>query len=288
MNDYKILFNKISLPDEAVSIFDAVYKRVVSEAGFYADYINVRDKYFGGDCSFKYIAALAEKYSIEPYGLALAFTILYSATMRRNYCEKGYDEEIFYDSLRDLTIWSKVCRRDFGVWGLREYDWLSNQLRCEIFRLGRLQFHYQKFECDSFTKSGHTVRRGDTVINMHIPEGDPLTVESRLDAYRRAYEFFCCGTFVCDSWLLYPKHEQFLPKNSNVLSFMHDFDIIKDSESGDLHNMWRIWGRHENYDPQTLARDTSFRRAYADWLSETGKTGDGYGVFFFDGMNIIK
>lgn len=35
---------------------------------------------------------------------------------------------------------------------------------------------------------------------------------------------------VCNSWLIFPKHYEFLPLNSNIIGFMNDFDILWGSE----------------------------------------------------------
>ncbi|NLB36646.1 MAG: hypothetical protein GX824_05005, partial [Clostridiales bacterium] len=93
---------------------------------------------------------------------------------------------------------------------------------------------------------------------------------------------FCCG-----SWLLYPAHEFFLPKGSNILRFMHDFEIVRSRETDEFNNAWRVFGRYANLPYNELPRNTSLRKAYANWLESGNKAGDGYGIFIFDGEKII-
>jgi len=62
------------------------------------------------------------------------------------------------------------------------------------------------FDADCYEKCGNTLKRGDTVINFHIPSAGPLTDEKRLDSYKQAYKFFGGKdgepmAFVCGSWL---------------------------------------------------------------------------------------
>ena len=48
---------------------------------------------------------------------------------------------------------------------------------------------------------------------------------------------------VCHSWLLYPDNEKFYPKGSNIIDFMHDFEIIhsvdEDKFSGSMESFWQ-------------------------------------------------
>ena len=54
-------------------------------------------------------------------------------------------------------------------------------------------------------------------------------------------------------------------------------------------NLWRIFDKRDTYDPKTLPRDTSLRRAYAEHLEKDGmKVGSGRGIFFFDGEKFYK
>lgn len=63
---------------------------------------------------------------------------------------------------------------------------------------------------------------------------------------------------------------------------MNRFDIFSQGEFGENHpDLWRLFDRMYTGDPGTLAYDTSLRKAYVDRLRMGGKTGWGYGVFFY-------
>ncbi|MBR5619688.1 MAG: hypothetical protein IKW76_08130, partial [Clostridia bacterium] len=80
----------------------------------------------------------------------------------------------------------------------------------------------------------------------------------------------------------------FLPPQSNILKFMDCFDIISSADSEVFNDKWRIFANYKDAEPADLPRDTSLRRAFADRLLAGGKTGSGWGIFFFDGEKILK
>ena len=143
---------------------------------------------------------------------------------------------------------------------------------------------------------GKTFKAGDKYINMHIPSrGIPLTDEVRLASYRAAYPHFSAlfedgiVIFGCSSWLLYPRHREFLPAGMNLLKFMGDFEMVNWKETpDDFHDRWRLYGKHAALPDDQLPCDTTMRRAYADWLLAGNPTGRGFGIIAFDGKNILR
>ena len=153
------------------------------------------------------------------------------------------------------------------------------------------------YEGEDFTmSSGKVFKAGDKYINMHIPSrGIPLTDEVRLASYKAAYPHFAhlfedgIVIFGCSSWLLYPRHREFLPAGMNLLKFMGDFEMVTGKETpDDFHDRWRVFGRYTNLPDDQLPKDTSLRRAYAEWLQAGNPTGRGFGIFAFDGEKMVK
>ena len=278
------LMERIQLQPEARAVVSGIRPLIAGDA-----LEKIRIAFFRGEDTNPEIETLAERLGCEKYGMFLTVYLLLSETTREIYRERGIDEAIFYDTMTDIPIWVNVSFRDYGIWGLREYGWIAGQLRARLFRLGRLQFERIEYRfAQPYTRAGRTIQNGDPIINMHIPEGDSITLDKRLDSYRRAYRFFNLEWFTCGSWLLYPAHYDFLPKNSNIRSFMDDFDIISSHEEHSPGNLWRIFNRrNDNYPPEALPRDTALRRAYADHWAQYGTTGEGVGIFLFDGENIV-
>lgn len=221
----------------------------------------------------------AAEFGCEPYRLSLAATLLLTRNMKVVYEQQGYDLQIYQDSLQDVAIWAKCCKAETGLWGMKQFAWLSGTLRGRLWRLGRMQFEIIHFEEGHYEKDGVVLNDGDTVINTHIPEGEPLTPERRTDAFDRAVRFFGSNVFLCESWMLWPAHYEMLRPGSNVLSFMDDFDIFKSAEYPGVKDLWRVFGYRQDYRPDRLPAESSMQRAYIARLKQNGGlTGCGYGI----------
>lgn len=288
----RVLNEKIEMPKEGCDVIYSVADDVFADESILSNCLRLDEALRSGTYD---IGGLVQEY-IDEIGYDedkfYLFMCEFNAYFTKDKCKEfNWTEDIFYDSMRDITIWGHTCLLRTGSWGMLNYKWVVSLLSCKLVRLGRLQFHKITYDRGLFQRAGVTVRPGDKVINIHIPEGDSLSKEKRIDAYKKAYSFFNMSgkaVFVCNSWLFYEKHREFLPPTSNILSFMNDFSFVEYKESHDLKDMWRIFGYPEHYDDLTkLPRNTGLQRAYADWLVEHGTTGGAYGVFVFDGEKIL-
>ncbi len=239
---------------------------------------------------------LAKEKGVNGDLLCLVMAEIVSLQAKKNFLEKGFSEEHYLAQTYDIAIWAKTCMNMTGHWGInRQYGWVTNSLRgITVSRLGRLQFELVPMNGSGIGQviNGIEIKEDTPMINIHIPEGDSLTKEKRLDAYKRAYKFYNCegmAAFACSSWLLYPKQEEFLPATSNILDFMHDFRITySEDNNGD---MWRVFGsawrpKDNNWD--LLPENTGLQRAYKAWLKKGGSGGEAFGIFLFDGEKIYK
>ena len=159
---------------------------------------------------------------------ALAFYLRLSAQVYEKYQEKGISDEIFDRTFYDITIWCKECFRKYGIYGLEEVWWLALSVKMKLFRLGRLQFEPIQLKEDMVGRQ-RTIPAGTEVLNVHIPEGEPLDYHACIESLRMAEEFFGGKKqiFVCDSWLLSPNLKEVLPENSNILRFQRMFEVTK-------------------------------------------------------------
>ncbi len=279
---------KIGLPDEACAVALPLCETILAS---YADeYTEIfRDM---GDAS--HIFALAEKMREDRDSVMLAVCLLLGTDVREMYAERGIDKEVYWSSMRDIAVWTKTCMKMRGHVGLYEYGWIVNFLQASIVRLHRLEFHLIPFlEDTTWSKAGVTVKSGDPVINIHIPEDGPIKHEDVLESYRRAYRYFNCTgvrAFVCSSWLLYPGNYEFLSAQSNIRAFMNDFDIIQRGDSKWSGDLWRVFGPCQPFDDTSkFPRDTDMQRRMIRYLEEHDYvTGWGYGIFLFDGEKVIK
>lgn len=281
-----LAYDRLDLPDEAREKIDSYIRLILGDAEAFAACRRAAALAFGsGDNAGSEISAISARTGLGKLEVQLALVILYMPESAARYRERGIDDGIYIQSMTDLAIWAKSTFKNLNVWGNTEYSWNLTGLRGDIVRLGRLQFHQIKYRHEDVTVGSLTVKNGDTVINIHVPEDGPLPAAECFDAYRRAYRYFDCGgeaAFVCDSWLLWPGHEDILPETSNILRFKRDFRIVSSDES--TGNLWRVFGRKADFSkPEALPRETGLQRAYADALCRSVTPGTGYGIFAYDG-----
>ena len=226
---------------------------------------------------------------VHAYSAELLLFICFSKHLRELYRLRGISDRIWFDSMSDLKWKLWECKAVKGVWGSFVAGWFPGFFNLTRFALGRLQFEIVAFDGE-YEKNGKSLKKGDKVINVHIPRTlTPLDKKSRDDAYSQAAEFFRDMTdgapiaFVCSSWLLYPEAEKILPAHSNIRGFMADYDIIrsKTNGEGEYGDMWRLFDMDFTGDLNDYPEDSSLRRAYKKFLLDGNRTGSGYGVFFY-------
>lgn len=295
----KEIMAKIDFPEEAVQFLLNEWEEIkdgpVGRALLLGREKYINEEKLDYNAVIKNISEICGENGRNRYPAHMLFFLIISKDLKKRYEKLGIDEEIYYDSMRDLKWKLLECYETDGVWGISVAWWEPGFFVPDRFTLGRLQFELFKFGHD-YTGHGFTLTPDSTVINMHIPSSGPMTPELCMDSFKRAHEFYRdqfpsgISIFMVESWLLFPKHREFLPANSNILKFMDFFEIIKSSEEkpGKRGDMWRIFGKHAKALAEELPRDTGLRRAYADWLQKGGTVGGGDGIFFFDGEKILK
>ena len=163
----------------------------------------------------------------------------------QKYKEAGLPEDVLEATLKDVCTWCISWSNVKGELYLGELEWLSRHLSAKLFRLGRLQYAIGEAEHD-IPKYG--VKRGDPVVEVHIPEGERLTTESCRESLGLARAFFKkhfpeydYKCFTCHSWLLDEELKKYLPENSGIIAFGDMFDIVDRDESWDLIKYLFAW-----------------------------------------------
>lgn len=187
------------------------------------------------------------------------------------YVERGIEDSVYWDTFYDFTLWCGNCYRDYGEYGIAEYDWLYRHIEMSLFRLGRLQFE------KTFAESEWGIAHGEEVISIHIPQGEKLDIQACKESIQRGIRFWGTEyTYVCDSWLLEPELQKLLKADSNILEFQKWFDIV----SVDKHCRQaeeRIFIKVQD-NPADYPEETSLQRAAKRYLAEGGKLGCGIGI----------
>jgi len=112
---------------------------------------------------------------------------------------------------------------------------------------------------------------GMPVLNMHIPEVGPLSVESVSESIAMAREYFTAKGYpasvcVCESWLLDPALQEYGTAAKNILSFQNRFCLYPWPTDGS-EAVGRVFGRGTDVsDPDALPDDTGLRRGLREYL----------------------
>ncbi|MBQ2759930.1 MAG: DUF5596 domain-containing protein [Clostridia bacterium] len=302
-NDFfKDFMSRYNYPEIAVETFSRVLKRLDDEKDFgdkidelVTAYMNPENEELGP--FLDKVTELSKEYNENEYTMHFIFLLLCTPILKENYEKAGIPEYLYWDTMDDLRCKLKECIDCEEVAGTFVAGWFNGFFKLERFAYGRFQYEISdcRTEKDYVLSCGKVVKDGDTYIGFHIPSsGIPLTDDVRLDSYKKAYQaykhLFPDGIviFGCGSWLLYPPHYDFLPENSNILKFMSDFEIVKYKSKDEFSDGWRVFAKDSDLPIDQLPRNTSLRRAFADWLQAGNKTGDGFGLIAFDGEKILR
>lgn len=228
------------------------------------------------------------------YTAQLLLVIACAEFLKKSYEDLNLSEEIYWDTMEDVKCKLIECKTVHNIWGIFVPGWYSGFFRLKRFALGRLQYERFLFEWEDYTKHGYTVHKGDWVYNCHIPSnGQPLTRDAVLDSFGRAYNFFAADRdsdimpIICESWLLFPDHKKYLPKDSNIVTFGSMFDIFKTVYPAGFPDAWRIFGKDYHGDVSQMPAKTSLQRAILSWLRQGNGVGMGFGILLFDGKNVL-
>lgn len=191
------------------------------------------------------------------------------------YVQKGIDEKILMHTLSDLLIWAKNYNLMTGKIGINEHYWIGCHLSGRLFRLGRLQFCKGVMECDCERLS---LKKGDPIIEVHIPQGEPLLKQNCEASVIWAKEFFSkyfpdykYSCFTCHSWLLDYELKEFLKPESNIIEFQNMFDIIGYDESNQAIKYLFDINPEKNV-------QSYLQKKILEHTSSGGKLHEGYGI----------
>ena len=203
--------------------------------------------------------------------------------LEQRYAERGISRDVLTDTLADIVIWAENQYLVHGTVGLAEPLWLEGHLQGKLFCLGRLQFKMENAIASSKT---YSLKEGDPVIEIHIPQGAPLDMDEVHASYLRAKLFFAryfpeygYEYFVCGSWLLDHHLKDFLKPASNILRFASEFDIICEHPSNDA--IRRLFELNPNKGPEN-----SFQRNVRTFVGNGGQLLEGYGILTWDGLKV--
>lgn len=209
--------------------------------------------------------------------LKLAVCLEYSKFTKEEYERLGIDEEIYYDTMRDIKIW---CENNSNK-GLKNSNWIQNHLKFELFKIGRLQYQFYTYSIPKYRKA--PFKKGEKLIYIHIPQGEKLIYSDCVESLKRAIEFFNkyfpdyeYSFFFCESWLLYQENYAFMDISSNILQFQSLFEIIE-SLPIDAQAIERIFGKRQLF-KKNYPENTALQKSAKRFMLNGGKLGIGVGI----------
>lgn len=233
--------DRIGIPLEAKIEIMKVEKKIISNENIAKIFLKCKIELMNNNISLNetlvQIGSFSKELDISEYTLHFVFLINCTDVLLSNYERKQLDEQIFWDSMEDFRCKIMECHEVMGVWGTFVAEWYAGFFNMKRFALGRFQYDEIVYKGDTYRKNGIILNKGDKVYQFHIPSsGKAFDKSARIASYRKAYDFFGIDKnggiliLACHSWLLYKNLQNILPENSNILDFMHDFDIVSSVE----------------------------------------------------------
>ncbi len=120
------------------------------------------------------------------------------------------------------------------------------------------------------------LRKGDQVLDLHIPAGGGMGWEAVTASFAQALEFFArhhsdkpFQALVCRTWFLDGRLCQILPPGANILQFQRMVYLVPIPP--DRGGLWFVFLRDtSNADPDTLPCDTALQKTLVEFLRTRG------------------
>lgn len=207
-------------------------------------------------------------------GLRNLLSVLYLCEiLAERYREQGIPEEILMDTLGDIVRWAKTWSDLKGELYLGELCWLRWHFWMKIFKLGRLQF-LAGYARQDIPEAG--VRKGDPVLEVHIPRTGPLDPQECDASLAAAPGFFAkyfpehrWKCFTCNSWLLDDTLTTLLPMDSNILRFQRRFAPVAKVPSDVIAGFVFRW-KADRQQVLALPADTSLKKSIQERFRSGG------------------
>jgi hypothetical protein len=188
---------------------------------------------------------------------------------------RGIDEQVTWDTLDNIGVRVASHIVEYGEAGFDGAFWLSQHVRGQIYRLGRLQFNVGAVRWDPAPGDGFST--GDPLLGVHIPPGSPLAPAACDESLARARPFFDrhvpggpYGIASCGSWLLDPQLAGMLGDDSNIVRFQRRFARVPGQEWPGDEDVLRFVFGSPKADLAGIDPRTTLERAIVDHLGAGG------------------
>ena len=227
---------------------------------------------------------IAELTDLHPYTVHLLFYVLCAEQTKQMYVERGISLDIYRTSMLAMKWKMQKTHKMYGVWGSAWAAWFRPFFLLHRFGIGRLEFELAPSQAD-YRNGDYSIKKGDPVVNIHIPAAGPLDHDAVVDSYHQAAQFFSTNfpngvvPFQCSCWLLYPPILEMIPRG-NLWAFSQDYEIVSVKDTTLEDDRWRVFFVPETVPVEDYPEDTTLQRKLKAWLLEGHTMGSGLGIFF--------
>lgn len=285
ISDIREIMSFADFSEDATDFFCNVFEKAANDEELSATFQSAKDIYLEKfDCNelFEKLELLSQKSGYHRFTIDMFLVICCMVHLKDVYLEKGYSIEFFSHMVKDINYKITECKKVHGFYGCQRLVWYQGFFKLERFSLGRLQYEW----IDSLYDYKDILKKGDRILNVHIPSGSPLTRESVLSSLDEAYRFYGANckdglAVICTSWLIYPKTSELCPKGSNLRNFYELFDIITEYEDAADSVRWRVFYTNTT-DYKSLPRETGLQKILYDYLNDGNHLGNGVGIVIYN------
>ena len=187
---------------------------------------------------------------------------------KKRYALRGIPDDVLFETLSDLVIWTEIWSGVKGTLYLGELPWLALHLSARLFKVGRLQF--------AFPPSEGAEHEG--TLEVHIPAAGKLDTEKSQASIDEARCFFAkyfpeyeYDRFTCDSWLLDETLKKYLKPESNIVRFGDLFTRVSQVDADSVLAYVFEWGTTKETLPDKTPT-SSFAARIKNAVLEEGET----------------
>ena len=223
------------------------------------------------------------------FRMQLVFSYYCFALLEEKYERANISRDVYNETIKDFKFRVYECREVYHFTGIFVAWWYWIFCNLSLHKIDELEFERTVADF-GYDAKGVNVKKGDSIIAIHIPPKFKMSRETVTRAIKASYDYYGFSgkvAYQCDSWLLYPDFEDVFVKGGNIMEFRSFFDVISSSDNKTFEDCWRVFKVGEIKDLDSLPTDTRLQQNMLSHLKNGGKTGNGFGVLVFDGENII-
>lgn len=212
----------------------------------------------------------------DPYCINILWEQLnfVSSYTYEEYVKRGISLQVFADTFGFVTRFITGTKDADGKY---KYDWawwLQRQITLQEFRIGSLEYEFVE-------------ANGHREIEVHIPSDAGMSKEALCQSIKDFRKFeeknmpdWMDVPITTFTWMIMPELEEFLPKNSNILTFKSLFDIDYVDYEQNWYMGWIFPGYSEV--SEKLPEKTTLHRKLKEHLLSGKKFGIAKGHLVLD------